>query len=130
MQDTAADASEEDRALMRGGLHLGIVVDEHRVDFERGDFLVRNVLGGDPETGAIVVGDDIEVGQTVQFHVRDAAAADEDLREMLAGEDAAGRAPLHVQRSRHPLLRRARPRRRGRRPAPRAAPDRGRVLRR
>jgi small ligand-binding sensory domain FIST len=89
VQDTAGAANEEDRALMRSGLHLGIVVDEHRAEFERGDFLVRNVLGGDPETGAIVVGDDIEVGQTVQFHVRDAAAADEDLREMLAGEDAA-----------------------------------------
>jgi len=88
VQDTAAAASEEDRALMRAGLHLGIVVDEHRADFVRGDFLVRNVLGGDPETGAIVVGDDIVVGQTVQFQVRDAAAADEDLREMLAGEDA------------------------------------------
>jgi small ligand-binding sensory domain FIST len=88
VQDTAAGASEEDRALMRAGLHLGIVVDEHRVDFQRGDFLVRNVLGGDPDTGAIVVGDDIAVGQTVQFHVRDAAAADEDLREMLAGEEA------------------------------------------
>ncbi len=89
VQDTAAAANEDDRALMRAGLHLGIVVDEHRVDFERGDFLVRNVLGGDPETGAIVVGDDITVGQTVQFHVRDATAADEDLREMLAGEEAA-----------------------------------------
>jgi small ligand-binding sensory domain FIST len=88
VQDTAAIASEEDRALMRAGLHLGIVVDEHRVDFQRGDFLVRNVLGGDPETGAVVVGDEVAVGQTVQFHVRDAAAADEDLREMLAGEDA------------------------------------------
>ena len=41
-----------------------------------------------PRPGSIVVGDDIEVGQTVQFHVRDAAAADEDLRELLAGEDA------------------------------------------
>ncbi len=88
VQDTAVEVSEEDRMLMRAGLHLGIVVDEHRIDFERGDFLVRNVLGGDPETGAIVVGDDISVGRTVQFHVRDAAAADEDLREMLAGEDA------------------------------------------
>jgi small ligand-binding sensory domain FIST len=89
VQDTAAAASEDDRALMRAGLHLGVVVDEHRVEFERGDFLVRNVLGGDPETGAIVVGDEIAVGQTVQFHVRDAGAADEDLREMLAGEEAA-----------------------------------------
>jgi small ligand-binding sensory domain FIST len=89
VQNIAAEASEEDRALMRAGLHLGIVVDEHRVDFERGDFLVRNVLGGDSDTGAIVVGDDITIGQTVQFHVRDAAAADEDLREMLAGAEAA-----------------------------------------
>jgi small ligand-binding sensory domain FIST len=89
VQDTAAAVSEDDRALMRAGLQLGIVVDEHRADFTRGDFLVRNVLGGDPETGAIVVGGDIVVGQTVQFHVRDAAAADEDLREMLAGQEAA-----------------------------------------
>jgi small ligand-binding sensory domain FIST len=89
VQDTAAAASEDDRALMRTGLHLGVVVDEHRVEFGRGDFLVRNVLGGDGESGAIVVGDDVTVGQTVQFQVRDATAADEDLREMLAGEEAA-----------------------------------------
>jgi len=89
VQECAAEASESDRHLMSAGLHLGVVVDEHRADFRRGDFLVRNVLGGDRETGAIVVGDDIAVGQTVQFHVRDADAADDDLREMLAGEAAA-----------------------------------------
>jgi|1186.fasta_scaffold02798_2 small ligand-binding sensory domain FIST len=88
VQDCASGVSEEDRSLMRAGLHLGIVVDEHQTDFLRGDFLVRNVLGGDPETGAIVVGDEVHVGQTVQFHVRDAAAADEDLRELLTGTDA------------------------------------------
>ena len=88
VQDTASEVSEEDRSLMRAGLHLGVVVDEHRTDFRRGDFLVRNVLGGDQATGAIVVGDDVAVGQTVQFHVRDAAAADEDLRELLSGVEA------------------------------------------
>jgi small ligand-binding sensory domain FIST len=88
VQDCAAEASEEDRTLMRAGLHLGIVVDEHQTDFLRGDFLVRNVLGADAATGAIVVGDDVHVGQTVQFQVRDAAAADEDLRELLSGTDA------------------------------------------
>jgi small ligand-binding sensory domain FIST len=88
LQECAATASEEDRTLMRAGLHLGFVVDEHKAEFERGDFLVRNVLGGDRESGALVVGDEIAVGQTVQFHVRDAAAADEDLRELLSGVDA------------------------------------------
>jgi small ligand-binding sensory domain FIST len=89
VQDCASGSSEEDRMLMRAGLHLGLVVDEHQADFGRGDFLVRNVLGGDETSGAIVVGDDVVVGQTVQFHVRDAAAADEDLHEMLTGVDGA-----------------------------------------
>jgi small ligand-binding sensory domain FIST len=88
LQDCATSASDEDRGLMRSGLHLGLVVDEHQVEFGRGDFLVRNVVGADPQTGALVVGDEVAVGQTVQFHVRDAAAADEDLLELLAEHDA------------------------------------------
>jgi small ligand-binding sensory domain FIST len=88
LQDCASSASEEDRMLMRAGLHLGVVVDEHKADFARGDFLVRNVLGGEQDSGTLVVGDEISVGQTVQFHVRDAAAADEDLRLLLSGVDA------------------------------------------
>jgi small ligand-binding sensory domain FIST len=87
LQECAADASEEDRMLMGMGLHLGIVVDEHQMDFEPGDFLVRAVTGADPGAGSITVGDTVEIGQTVQFHVRDAAAADEDLRTMLAAVD-------------------------------------------
>jgi small ligand-binding sensory domain FIST len=88
LQDCAASVSEEDRELMRAGLHMGLVVDEHKADFGRGDFLVRNVLGGDQETGSIAVGDEVDVGRTVQFHVRDAAAADEDLRALLTGVEA------------------------------------------
>jgi small ligand-binding sensory domain FIST len=88
LRELVAEASEDERQLLAQGLHVGIVVDEHRVDFGRGDFLVRNVLGADRETGAIAVGDRVSVGQTLQFHVRDAAAADEDLRELLAGHAA------------------------------------------
>lgn len=74
-----------ERALMSRGLHLGVVVDETRLDFGRGDFLVRNVLGADQANGAIAIGDVVPVGTTVQFHVRDADTADEDLRALLAG---------------------------------------------
>ena len=73
-----------------GGLHLGRVIDEHRATFGRGDFLVRNVLGGDQEVGAIAVNDMIELGTTVQFHLRDAGTADEDLKELVAGRSAEG----------------------------------------
>ncbi|MBA3303569.1 MAG: FIST C-terminal domain-containing protein, partial [Acidimicrobiia bacterium] len=52
---------------------------------------IRNVLGAErgPE-GGLVVGDDVEVGATVQLQVRDAASADADLRSLLAPCDADG----------------------------------------
>jgi small ligand-binding sensory domain FIST len=62
---------------------LGRVIDEYKSEFERGDFLVRGVVGADPDSGAIAVGDAVAVGETVQFHVRDEASADEDLRSAL-----------------------------------------------
>ena len=88
LQELATTATEDERELLRSGLHMGLVVDEHKAEFERGDFLVRNLLGADQESGSLAVGDTVTVGQTVQFHVRDAGAADEDLRELLAGVDA------------------------------------------
>jgi small ligand-binding sensory domain FIST len=53
------------------------------VTYRRGDFVIRAVTGADQDTGALQVGDLVEVGATVQFHVRDAVTADEDLRESL-----------------------------------------------
>lgn len=77
-------ASPDDQQRMQAGLHIGTAIDEYKEDFGRGDFLVRGVLGAQEDTGALVVGDLLNIGQTVQFHVRDAQAADEDLRELLA----------------------------------------------
>ncbi|MGH9246243.1 MAG: FIST signal transduction protein [Acidimicrobiales bacterium] len=80
----------DDRALAQRGIHLGRVIDETKERFGRGDFLIRNVIGGDRKLGAIAVGDEVGVGSTVQFQVRDAGSADEDLRLLLAGREAAG----------------------------------------
>jgi small ligand-binding sensory domain FIST len=88
LQELAAGMDEEERDRLSGGLHLGIVVDEHRAEFERGDFLVRGVVGARTEDGALAVGGPVAVGRTVQFHVRDPAAADADLRSLLAGHRA------------------------------------------
>jgi small ligand-binding sensory domain FIST len=63
---------------------LGQVINEYQEQFGRGDFLVRNVQGADSESGAIAIGDVVRVGRTVQFHVRDARTADEDLNTLLA----------------------------------------------
>lgn len=88
LRETAAEASEDDRGLLRQGVHLGIALDERRDELARGDFLIRGVVGADRETGAIAVGAEVEVGTTVRFQVRDAASADEDLLGTLAGRRA------------------------------------------
>jgi small ligand-binding sensory domain FIST len=85
LQELVQAASDEERELMRDGLHVGLVVDEHKLDFARGDFLVRNVLGADQRSGALAIGEQVDVGTTVQFQVRDADAADDDLRALLNG---------------------------------------------
>lgn len=83
--------SEDEVSLLEmGGLHVGRVIDEHRERFGRGDFLVRNVIGADRKLGALAVTDVVPIGTTVQFHLRDARTADEDLREMLRGRHADG----------------------------------------
>ena len=82
--------SDRDRDLASSGLHIGRVIDEHKTDFERGDFLIRGVLGADRTTGGLVVGDVIPVGATVQLQVRDAESADEDLRQLMTGQEADG----------------------------------------
>lgn len=76
--------SSEDQELVEKGLFLGIVINEYQPSFGPGDFLVRNVFGADRDSGALVIGDTVRAGQTVQFHVRDAKTADEDLRQMMA----------------------------------------------
>ena len=89
LQDLAASLSGRDRDLLTEGLQVGRVINEYGTDWRQGDFLIRGVIGAQPETGAIAVGDEVEVGQTLQFHVRDADSADKDLQRILEQEAAA-----------------------------------------
>jgi len=83
-----------DQAVLGQGLLLGIVVEPSKPEYVQGDFLVRNLLGADPDTGAIAVGTVVRPGQVVRLHVRDAASATRDLREALGLRRAAlGGAP-------------------------------------
>lgn len=88
----AEEATPSDRSLLSRSVQIGLVLDERQESYGSGDFLVRPVLGADRETRAIALGTEIEVGQTIQFQVRDADSADADLRATLAGAD--GRAAL------------------------------------
>lgn len=84
LQTVFGQLSSDERAQAQQALHIGVAMDEQRPHFTRGDFLIRNLIGADQQTGAIVVGDVVQEGQTVQFQVRDAQSADEDLHALLA----------------------------------------------
>jgi small ligand-binding sensory domain FIST len=75
--------SGEDRELLQNGLFLGRAIAPQPEGLGRGDFLIRGVMGIDQRSGAMVVTDSIERGETIQFHLRDAATAEEDLEMML-----------------------------------------------
>lgn len=82
--DLASLTEEQQRSAARGGVLAGLVIDENRAEYRRGDYLMRGLMGVDEDTGALAIGEPVRVGQTLRFHVRDASAADEDLRENLA----------------------------------------------
>jgi len=86
LQELAAALPAWERDLLARGAHLGIVINEYRAEPRQGDFLIRGIVGADPESGAIAVADEVRVGQAVQFHLRDARSADEDLRRTLQQE--------------------------------------------
>jgi len=77
---------EDDQVLAARGLLAGLVIDENLPEYGRGDYLMRGLIGADEDSGALAVGERVRVGQTLRFHVRDAASADEDLRATLARE--------------------------------------------
>src|SRR5439155_22573817 len=73
--------AEQEKA--RGNLLIGLVMNEYLEVFHRGDFLVRNLIGGDPNSGVLAVGALPRTGQMMQFQRRDADAANEDMSELL-----------------------------------------------
>ncbi|MFI6795615.1 FIST signal transduction protein [Streptosporangium canum] len=83
LEEIVSALDEDDRDLVASGLQIGVAMDEYAERHERGDFLIRGVLGIDPEREAVAIGDVVEIGRTVRFQVRDAATADEDLYELL-----------------------------------------------
>jgi small ligand-binding sensory domain FIST len=94
LEETFKKLPPAEKQKAHGNLYIGLVVNEYREDFHRGDFLVRNLIGGDPNSGILAVGAMPRAGQMMQFQRRDAAAATEDMTELLdrARRDLAGAA--------------------------------------
>ena len=86
IRDVVHDLPDSDKELLGNGLLLGRVIDEHKSHFGRGDFLIRGIMGGDEQSGAVAVADLVHAGQTVQLHLHDAQTAREDLSLLLDGQ--------------------------------------------
>jgi len=84
LRDSLLTLDEEDRALAQNSLFIGTVRDEFKIDLGPRDFLIRNLLGVDPKSGAIAIGDRVRPGQRIQFHLRDARTSAEDLELLLS----------------------------------------------
>lgn len=89
LHEVLQELPQHDRKLLDHGLLVGCVVNEYQQNFSRGDFLIRNPVGIDPDTRALAISDFVRTGQTVQFHVRDGQSADEDLALLLERAAAA-----------------------------------------
>ena len=82
LDDAFQSLSTKEKARARGNLFAGLAMTEYRDEFHRGDFLIRNILGADQSSGAVAVAALPRIGQTVQYQLRDARAADDDLRHL------------------------------------------------
>ncbi len=72
-----------DQAKVEHGLHVGLVINEYQEKFQQGDFLIRNVVGLDPDRHSVTIAEYPRVGQTMRFQIRDDVSAKLELTELL-----------------------------------------------
>jgi small ligand-binding sensory domain FIST len=87
LSETFSALSDEEKERARGNIFAGLAASEYVMDLKRGDFLVRNLLGADPQTGAVAIGARARTGQTLQYQLRDKITAHADLVELAASNN-------------------------------------------
>lgn len=80
LRETVGEVLAKDLRRAAGFIFAGFPVPGS----DTGDYLVRNLLGIDPDNGLIAVGDRVSPGQRMMFCRRDGNTAREDLQRMLA----------------------------------------------
>jgi small ligand-binding sensory domain FIST len=93
LRETLSRCSPDDQRLARHSLFAGMAMAEGRSGYKRGDFLIRNLLSVDQDSGSITLGAPLRRGQTLQFQLRDAQTSDQDLQSLLGGLPEAGAGP-------------------------------------
>lgn len=87
------ELDEDDRARFGDALCIGLALPGPRQTVGAGDFLMRNVLGLDPDSGALWIGSRVVPNAIVQFHLRDGESASDELERRLAATLAGAMTP-------------------------------------
>jgi small ligand-binding sensory domain FIST len=93
LREMLSKCTPEDQRLARSALFAGLVMNEVRSEFRRGDFVIRNLLGYDDKSGSLVLGANLRLGQTLQFQLRDAYTSDQDFSMLLGSLPETDSAP-------------------------------------
>jgi small ligand-binding sensory domain FIST len=80
MKEDIGEILARDLSRIGGYIFAGFPV----ADSDTGDYLVRNLLGIDPDTGALAIGDYLHSGSSIMFCKRDSRTAVEDLQRMVS----------------------------------------------
>ncbi len=88
LREVLIGLSLAEQELAQRAIFAGLVINEMKAAFRPGDFLIRDLVGIDPPSGAIAVSDDVQVGQTMQFQLRDPGASRHELRRLMAERSA------------------------------------------
>ena len=83
IEEILAELPAAEHARAENGLLAGLVIDENRPEYGIGDYLMRGILGVDRDTGEIMIGERVRIGQTMRLHVRDPEVAAADLTSHL-----------------------------------------------
>lgn len=97
LEEAYAELSDAERDAAGGNILVGIAMSEYKEDYQKGDFLISSILAGDPQSGSIAIAAEPEVGQTLQFQLRDRGSADDEMDAVCratAGEEGAGERAL------------------------------------
>lgn len=94
LSETFNALADDEKERARGNLFAGLAASEYVADLKQGDFLVRNLLGADPQTGAVAIGARARTGQTLQYQLRDKITAHTDLVELAKLTDLGGCQPF------------------------------------
>jgi small ligand-binding sensory domain FIST len=88
LSDVYKELTDVEREQAKGHLFAGIAVSEYLEEYKRGDFIVRNIIGADPKSGAVAINAVPRVGQTLQYQLRDSRVATDELKRLLREEIA------------------------------------------